>query len=126
MLPTDNYSKNQTVFEKVIIDWNTNHISMKNKIYPNMTCHFPRYVKAWQKNQCRQDDAVVSESNRCIQEVEHVTNSHNITMPAWNILATSNNNATYNLKAQMDNIGATTSPVTDDFIWVHWIFLQYM
>lgn len=64
--------KNQSVYEKVALDWNTNHVDISKKIYPKMPCHIARYVKSWSKNQDRRAAALASGSQRLSNVLEYV------------------------------------------------------
>ena len=46
---------NQTVFDELCKYWNTYEVSLQNKIYPKLACHFIRYVKSWRKSQDRRN-----------------------------------------------------------------------
>ena len=63
---------NESVFNKLCIDWNTHYVSPDDKIYPKMPCHLIRYVKTWRKNQSRKDAAVASGSKALNDVLEYV------------------------------------------------------
>ena len=68
----DESLQNQTIFEKLSIDWNKTAVSISSKIYPKLPCHFARYVKGWRKNQDRRDAEIASGANRLSSALEHI------------------------------------------------------
>lgn len=63
---------NQSVFEKLANDWNSNEVSIEKKIFPKLPSHFIKYVKKWRKNQDIRDAAVGSGANKLSSALEYV------------------------------------------------------
>lgn len=63
---------NDSVFEKLTQEWNIAEVSIANKVYPKLPCHFIKYVKKWRKNQDRRDAEVASGSNLFTNVLEYV------------------------------------------------------
>ena len=66
---------NQTVFDDLCKFWNTNHVSLTNKVYPKLPCHFIRYLKQWRKSQNLRDAAISSGAHRIQAALEYVPES---------------------------------------------------
>lgn len=63
---------NMSLLERICSDWNTNHLSVANKIYPKLPYHFTTYIKRWKKNQSRRDAGLSSGANTLNQVLELV------------------------------------------------------
>lgn len=63
---------NESVFEKLANDWNSNEVSIEKKIFPKLPSHFIKYVKQWRKNQDKRDAAVGSGANKLSSALEYV------------------------------------------------------
>lgn len=62
----------KAVYDKLVLDWNTHHISIENNTYPKLAGHFSRYVKGWIRNQNRRDAAIASGSNKLFEALEYM------------------------------------------------------
>ena len=75
LIARDHSLENHSIYEMLSKNWNMNDVSIQNKIYPKLPCHFAKYVKAWQKNQDRRDAEIASGANHLARALEYVPES---------------------------------------------------
>lgn len=76
---TNNESvSSQAVFDRLSKDWNSDEISVANKIYPKLPSHFARYIKGWRKKQYRRAAELSSGVDRLNHVLERPLEVRNI------------------------------------------------
>lgn len=74
----NNSLTNQSIFDSIADDWNSNEINVAKKRYPKLPSHFSKYLKRWRKNQDRRDAEIYSGSNRLSTVLERIPESINM------------------------------------------------
>lgn len=103
---------NQRVYNKIADDWNTHHISVKDKTFAKMPSHIFKYVKGWKKNQNRRDAEVGSGANRIFDAVEYVPDPVN-NLQTFQPLEISGTNETATPTIPTDSLGGDTQDPTE-------------
>ena len=106
-----------TAFETLSKEWNTHHISLRDKIYPKMPYHFARYVKSWQKNQNKRDAEVASGSHILTNALARVSESTQAQPSAvFNAVPLNNDSAQISTSESdpTETEGGSSSSATDD------------
>lgn len=103
---------NESVFQQMSIDWNTNHVSVKDRIYPKMPIHFIKHLKHWRKNQDRRDAEIMSGSRRLTDVLEYVPEASNNVRTFQPTSFAENLATTTETTATAENLTTTTETTT--------------